>query len=359
MPRTQFNEPIQREITLADNVTKVMQGLPNVQVSVYKINEDGSRGALATLYATRGPVDVTPFAGGNPFVTGVAGKTGFWADNGDYDMDFHDLSAPARIGDQTVGWQANSGADRGIKVTQLPEYGRALAPAGAILHYAGTGDPPGWLLCDGRVLAQATYPALYAAIGAAYGLGNEGAGNFRIPDYRGRGIIGQDNMGTAAGAGGRLASLAAGAARSRGAAGGLDAVPLGTNELPAHVHNATATASGTGVSVNGGAGTHGHHMRTEARGGSAVPNVGMGNGWNGVLGDQYSGAGGGDYGIATAGGNGSFQWAIGVEAGGEHSHTLTDPGHGHTITVNDTGQTRGAAHTNLHPYQLSNVIIKT
>jgi hypothetical protein len=51
MPRTQFNEPIQREITLGDGVTKVMQGLANVQVSVYKINEDGTRGALATLYA--------------------------------------------------------------------------------------------------------------------------------------------------------------------------------------------------------------------------------------------------------------------------------------------------------------------
>jgi microcystin-dependent protein len=350
MPRTQFNEPIQREITLGDGVTKVMQGLANVQVSVYKINEDGTRGALATLYATRGPVDATPFAGGNPFVTGVAGKTGFWADNGDYDLDFHDLTVPARVGDQTVGWQANSGADRGIKVTQLPEYGRALAPAGAILHYAGAGDPPGWLLCDGRVLAQATYPALYAAIGAVYGLGTEGAGNFRIPDYRGRGVIGQDDMGTAAGPGGRLSSLSAGAARARGAAGGQDAVTLAANQLPAHVHNASAANAAAGVSVNnGGAGFTGPSIVDAGGGGVnfAVMTNFYANNYN-LYGSQA--------GYSASDGYSPYGH---IHTTPNHTHSVTDPGHTHSVTVNDTGQTRGAGHTNLHPYQLANVIIKT
>lgn len=44
------------------------------------------------------------------------------------------------------------------------------------------------LLCDGREVSQTTYADLYAKIGATYGTAS--AGNFKLPDYRGRSPIG-------------------------------------------------------------------------------------------------------------------------------------------------------------------------
>jgi microcystin-dependent protein len=73
-------------------------------------------------------------------------------------------------------------------------------PAGAVIAFAGKitekyADVPadfetmvntyGWMLCDGRTLQQNDYPMLYHALGAQYNTGNEKAGEFSIPDYRG------------------------------------------------------------------------------------------------------------------------------------------------------------------------------
>lgn len=50
-----------------------------------------------------------------------------------------------------------------------------------------TNAPPAqWLLCQGQTVAQATYPALFALIGAAFNTGGEPPGTFRLPDLRGR-----------------------------------------------------------------------------------------------------------------------------------------------------------------------------
>lgn len=58
-------------------------------------------------------------------------------------------------------------------------------PSGALFMSACTLTENGTrLLCDGRQVAQATYPDLYAAIGASYGTAS--AGNFVLPDFRGR-----------------------------------------------------------------------------------------------------------------------------------------------------------------------------
>lgn len=65
-----------------------------------------------------------------------------------------------------------------------------IIPAGAVMAYAGTTAPPGWLLCDGRPVARATYPRLFAAIGTAHG--SDGDSTFNLPDYRGRFLRGVD-----------------------------------------------------------------------------------------------------------------------------------------------------------------------
>lgn len=57
---------------------------------------------------------------------------------------------------------------------------------GEVRMWAGTiaTIPTGWLMCDGSVVSQTTYAALYAVIGSQYNTGGEGAGNFRLPDMR-------------------------------------------------------------------------------------------------------------------------------------------------------------------------------
>lgn len=71
----------------------------------------------------------------------------------------------------------------------LPGYG--LTPSGAILAYGGASAPSGYLLCDGASVLRATYPALFTAIGVAYGTVD--GTHFNVPDLRGqflRGVTG-------------------------------------------------------------------------------------------------------------------------------------------------------------------------
>jgi microcystin-dependent protein len=66
-------------------------------------------------------------------------------------------------------------------------------PTGALLPYAGSTAPTNYLLCDGSVVSQTTYAALYAVIGTTYNTSGEGAGNFRLPNLKGRTVVGRDS----------------------------------------------------------------------------------------------------------------------------------------------------------------------
>ena len=57
---------------------------------------------------------------------------------------------------------------------------------GVLVDYAGTIAPSGWLLCEGAILDQASYPALFAVISTAFNTGGEGGTQFRLPDFRSR-----------------------------------------------------------------------------------------------------------------------------------------------------------------------------
>jgi len=69
-----------------------------------------------------------------------------------------------------------------------------LVPTGAIIPFAGLGVPAGWLLCDGQAAYKSQYPALFNAIGYAYGDIQSNTNVFKLPDLRGRGVIGYDDM---------------------------------------------------------------------------------------------------------------------------------------------------------------------
>lgn len=70
-------------------------------------------------------------------------------------------------------------------------YGGGVNPSGAIVMYGGAAAPSGWLLCDGTSYLRTTYPALFTAIGTAYGAAD--STHFNVPDFRGifpRGVDG-------------------------------------------------------------------------------------------------------------------------------------------------------------------------
>lgn len=69
-------------------------------------------------------------------------------------------------------------------------------PPGMMAPYGGSSAPSGWLLCDGSAVSRATYAALFAILGTAYGVG-DGSTTFNLPDFRKRLAIGRDS-GTAA-----------------------------------------------------------------------------------------------------------------------------------------------------------------
>ena len=75
-------------------------------------------------------------------------------------------------------------------------------PPGAMVDFAGTVAPAGWLMADGSAISRAVYSNLFQAIGVTYGVGDNST-TFNLPDFRGRFARYMDNMGTAAGAAGR------------------------------------------------------------------------------------------------------------------------------------------------------------
>ncbi len=68
-------------------------------------------------------------------------------------------------------------------------------PTGGILAYGAASAPTGFLLCDGSLVSRATFSALFAIVGIAYGAG-DGMTTFAVPDMRGRYPMGVAASGT-------------------------------------------------------------------------------------------------------------------------------------------------------------------
>ena len=100
-------------------------------------------------------------------------------------------------------------------------YGSVLLP-GDIVLTGGSALPENRLECDGAEYSGYDYPFLFAAIGYTFGGSN---GNFKVPDFRDRGPVGEGN------AFGRTE-------RTLGGSGGADKYTLSNDELPEHYHGA-------------------------------------------------------------------------------------------------------------------------
>lgn len=115
--------------------------------------------------------------------------------------------------------------------------GYSVVSAGATMQYAGATVPTGWLECNGAVLLRADQALLFAAIGTTWNTGGEPINAFRLPDLRGRNVIG-------AGTGTGLT------ARVLGAIGGEETHLLTTAEMPAHTHDIPRNGTTNTPSLN-------------------------------------------------------------------------------------------------------------
>jgi microcystin-dependent protein len=151
-------------------------------------------------------------------------------------------------------------ADTEIVDKKYVDDNAVATPVGAVMDYAGSSAPSGWLLCYGQAVSRTTYADLFAAIGTTYGVG-DGSTTFNVPDLRGRVTAGKDDMG-GTGAN-RLTSGSAAAldGTTLGAAGGDEEHQLTESELAAHNH---------------GPGDHTYFVEMNVTGSSAV-NAGSGS----------------------------------------------------------------------------------
>lgn len=91
-------------------------------------------------------------------------------------------NAPVNQGNIDVAALAN-------EVAQL----KSSVPVGAVLSFPTGVVPAGYLELDGSVQSIATYPDLAAYLGTKFNKGDEGAGNFRLPESRGEFLRGWDH----------------------------------------------------------------------------------------------------------------------------------------------------------------------
>ncbi len=113
-------------------------------------------------------------------------------------------------------------------------------PTGAILPWHATTAPWGYLLCDGATYNATTYAKylrLYHIIKNAYGGSDQT--DFKVPDLRGRTLLGLDNMG-----GSSVNRVTSAQADSIGGAAGNEGIPY-------HRHEYTKTNSGAGSMFEG------------------------------------------------------------------------------------------------------------
>ena len=141
----------------------------------------------------------------------------------------------------------DGGTMKSVPASDFKEY---IMPTGALMPYAGTSAPTGFLLCYGQAISRSTYADLFSAISTTYGTG-DGSSTFNLPDLRGRVVAGQDDMGGSSAD--RLTDQTGGLnGDTLGDTGGSETHTLSTAQMPAHTHTVAAQQQVGGDSTNRG-----------------------------------------------------------------------------------------------------------
>lgn len=165
---------------------------------------------------------------GKPGPPGPKGDTGPKGDQGERGP----AGPPGPKGDQGETGPRGPKGDPGEAIT-------VVTPAGVIAAFAGATAPTGWLLCDGKEYDRRTYPELARVFGNGF--------RFRVPDLRGRFVLGASSTHPA------------------GEQGGEEKHTMTTAEMPRHQHQ----IGGESTQWGGGAGIY----QTDFSGGGRWPGI--------------------------------------------------------------------------------------
>lgn len=206
--------------------------------------------------------------------------------------------------------------------TQFDTLSGISVQPGAIMYYARTAAPGGWLKSNGAAVSRMTYAALFAEIGTTFGAG-DGTTTFNLPDLRGEFIRGLDD--------GRGVDVA----RALGSAQ--------AGQVGPHTHTGTAANGGahTHTGTAASAGSHTHTGTAASAGGHShsVPlSSGSGSTANGAMFSAVVTPGL----TATTGTDGAHTHSLTIDSGGSHSHSVAiDSGgaHTHTLAIDSAGGT--------------------
>lgn len=119
-------------------------------------------------------------------------------------------------------------------------------PLGIVKMWAGVKVPENYALCDGAMLKTSEYPELYSALGTAFNTGvnyngsryTTQSGFFRLPDLRGRFIVGYNDLDDEY--------------KKYGSAGGEKKHILAISEMPSHRHGQNLWQEDSGRWKGGG-----------------------------------------------------------------------------------------------------------
>lgn len=174
-------------------------------------------------------------------------------------------------------------------------------PSGAIMAFATSSAPDGWLLCDGSAVSRTTYAGLFAAISTLYGSG-DGSTTFNLPNLQGKMVLG------------------IGGAHDLGDTGGSETVTLTIPQMPYHTHSSTISIDEAGVH------THNMQLPNSSRDDPGNRNAGTSSNKASIYSSEY------------------------VSSSGNHTHSAT-------CNITSTGSSQ--PHSNMPPYLVLIYCIKT
>jgi len=122
-----------------------------------------------------------------------------------------------------------------------------LVPVGTIVAFGHGSSPDGYTRCAGQSLVRATYPALFAVIGTAFGAGDDAGNTFAAPDLSDKVIIGQGDTNSTIGNG--AGDFASGGTLTT--ASGSAAISTSTGSASTGVKDAGGITVLTAVSAGG------------------------------------------------------------------------------------------------------------
>ena len=257
------------------------------------------------------------------------------------------LASPALTGTPTAPTAAV-----GTSTTQLAttEFVQIANPTGAVIAFAGSSAPSGWLLCSGQEVAIASYGTLYAVVSTTYGSltnGSNGVGttHFRVPDLRGRTVVG---VGTGTGL----------TARALAATTGAETVTLTSAQsgVPAHAHVNTAAFTGTLSTHTHIQPSHNHSVYDPSHGHSFTPRWG---GSSSVGVNMSAPSYGTPYGIGGGYVEGSYAYTSNYGTTATNNNTdITPAGTVAMTNVANATANAASAHDNMQPTMVLNYIIK-